>query len=131
MHEGFANANLAQSVEQLIRNEQVAGSIPAIGSNRNPTGSTPAGFLILLKIFLKSQKRLFTVYRLLGLPHLNTGIASSKISTVNCSGIYHIDIINIEAIVQWIVLYVLHDIIRIIEGSGVTIHAVVFCRWYH
>ena len=36
MHENSANANLAQSVEQLIRNEQVAGSIPAIGSRQNP-----------------------------------------------------------------------------------------------
>ncbi len=28
----FYSANLAQLVEQLIRNEQVAGSIPAVGS---------------------------------------------------------------------------------------------------
>jgi hypothetical protein len=28
----FLIANLAQLVEQLIRNEQVAGSIPAVGS---------------------------------------------------------------------------------------------------
>ena len=28
----FNSANLAQLVEQLIRNEQVAGSIPAVGS---------------------------------------------------------------------------------------------------
>jgi hypothetical protein len=28
----FSSANLAQLVEQLIRNEQVAGSIPAVGS---------------------------------------------------------------------------------------------------
>ncbi len=29
-------ANVAQSVEQLTRNEQVAGSIPAVGSEENP-----------------------------------------------------------------------------------------------
>jgi hypothetical protein len=32
----FFAANLAQLVEQLIRNEQVAGSIPAVGSASNP-----------------------------------------------------------------------------------------------
>ena len=31
----FGLANLAQLVEQLIRNEQVAGSIPAVGSKLN------------------------------------------------------------------------------------------------
>jgi hypothetical protein len=33
-------ANLAQLVEQLIRNEQVAGSIPAVGSNLLKTNLT-------------------------------------------------------------------------------------------
>ncbi len=31
----FCNANVAQLVEQLIRNEQVTGSSPVIGSTRN------------------------------------------------------------------------------------------------
>ena len=34
------SANLAQLVEQLIRNEQVAGSIPAVGSNLSKTNQT-------------------------------------------------------------------------------------------
>jgi hypothetical protein len=37
-------AQVAQSVEQLIRNEQVAGSIPALGSTKP---LQPWGFLFL------------------------------------------------------------------------------------
>ena len=39
------SANLAQLVEQLIRNQQVAGSNPVVGSNANLLGSTPGGFV--------------------------------------------------------------------------------------
>lgn len=34
MQNDFIIANLAQSVEQRIRNAQVAGSIPAVGSTK-------------------------------------------------------------------------------------------------
>jgi hypothetical protein len=42
-------AGIAQSVEQLIRNEKVGGSIPLSGTNKNNhlTRCTPAGFLLL------------------------------------------------------------------------------------
>ena len=33
--EAVFDANVAQLVEQLIRNEQVVGSIPTVGSNKN------------------------------------------------------------------------------------------------
>ncbi len=40
------NADVAQSVEQLIRNQQVAGSSPAISSNKK---RSPVGGLFLLE----------------------------------------------------------------------------------
>ncbi len=40
-------AQVAQSVEQLIRNEQVAGSIPALGSIKCAKPSGPRGVFVL------------------------------------------------------------------------------------
>lgn len=43
MQNNFIIANLAQSVEQRIRNAQVAGSIPAVGSKQDSPESCGSG----------------------------------------------------------------------------------------
>ena len=43
------NADVAQLVEQLIRNEQVTGSIPAIGSTKISESSDSDIFVIQLR----------------------------------------------------------------------------------
>ncbi len=53
------NANLAQLVEQRIRNAQVAGSNPAVGSKQNPASLKLAGFCYLTgnRAFAKTENK--------------------------------------------------------------------------
>ena len=58
MQANLRDASVAQSVEQLIRNQQVAGSSPAT-SSRNPRKSKDfRGFSLLYVRFFRQQNRL-------------------------------------------------------------------------
>ena len=49
----YKHAEVAQSVEQLIRNQQVAGSIPVFSTNQNVAILMVVAFFLFLRIFRK------------------------------------------------------------------------------
>lgn len=51
---GNRGASVAQSVEQLIRNQQVAGSIPVFSTNQNVTILMVVAFFCFCEFYKKS-----------------------------------------------------------------------------
>ena len=64
-------ADVAQLVEQLIRNEQVTGSIPAIGSIFYEQKNSPEG----LSFYLCRKRRIVAVVRMMEVSRITDAIS--------------------------------------------------------